>query len=453
MAGDFIYSRDQFVAEHELARFIKTLAKTKVEAVPWILDGLKHKQPEAVVNACINGISTLTGPPGTGKTTTLQAVVNSYVRAGLSVLLLGPTGKAAKRADEVVNKGKSFVEKIQCSTIHTGLEYDGRLQGFAYNRKRHLPYDAVIGDEWSMAGSLLSRDFFESVKPGKTRVVLCGDPYQLPSVDPGNVLNDVRHSGIVPNVELDVVLRTGPNSGITYNANRMLRGQDISKIDPVSGEDFTDFFVVPKPSEKATVDTIVRWVSETIPQKRKLDPLKDIQVMSPGKAGITGTKHLNNLLREALNKDGAPGLCGFRLGDKVLNKKNFKQHNIVNGDMGFVKDVVRGNSGSHLTIDFGAGSGPDHDGIVHLSTEECDQMLLGYCPTIHSSQGCEFPVAIIPTHKAHHLLLTRNLVYTGLTRGKSLGMFVGDMDALLAAIKNTRCINRKTRLGSLLRAA
>ena len=453
MPGLYIYTPEQYLAENEIAYYMKRLLKAKVEAVPWITTDLKHKQPDAVVNACTKSVSILTGRPGTGKTTTARMIVKSLVKAGLRGLVIAPTGKAAKRADEVVNKGISFVDKITCSTAHTGLEYDGRLGGFAYNRTRKLPFDFVLMDEFSMGGAVIQRDVLEAIQPGKTRLIYCGDPYQLPSVDPGNVAHDMIASGVIPMVELDVVLRTGANSGITYNANRILLGQELGKTDPTTGEDFKDFFFVPKRTELETRDVLIKWICQDLPAKRKFDSLADIQLMCPGKNGVVGTKNMNSVLRSELNRTVGRELYGFKVGDKVLNKRNNKKLNIVNGDIGYVKQVVQGQSGSHIEIDFGGTSGPHQNGLTPMRGEEMDKVVLAYATTVHSSQGSEFPVAILPTHRCHTMLLTRNLIYTGLTRGQQLGMFVGEPDALLCGIKNTSSIDRYTRLCELLRAA
>lgn len=446
-----IYRPDMFLAENELAFFMGKLLNSRVEHIPWKTDGLLHKQPEAVINACTKSVSILTGPPGTGKTTTLQQIVKSFDAAGLSGIVCCPTGKAAKRADEVINVGRNFVNRIQCSTTHSALEYDGMSMSFGYNRSNRFRWDYVLMDEFSMQECMIMRDFIEAINPGKTRVVFCGDQYQLPSVGPGNVARDMIESNVIPAIELDVVLRTGPNSGITYNANRILRGQDICKSNLDTGDVFSDFFMVPR-DEQSTQKSILQWVCEDIPKKRGLDPLRDIQVMAPGKNGLVGTKLMNELLRAALVPDKTKEtLLGFKVGDKVMNIKNKKRMNIVNGDVGFVNDVVRSESGSHITVDFGGMAGPNQNGITDLNVEDAGDIRLAFCTTIHKLQGSETPVAIIPVHTCHTMLLTRNLVYTGITRAKLLGMFVGDGTALKGAIKNTSSTQRRTRLKELLR--
>lgn len=451
MADYLVYKPDMYVAEHELAFFLSKLVKTKVPAIPWNTEGLLHKQPEAVINACTQSVSILTGPPGTGKTTTLRKIVDSYIKAGLRGIIVTPTGKAAKRADEVVNKDRNFVERVQCSTTHAALEYEAQESGFKFNRFNRWKYDFVIMDEFSMQECLIMRDFVEAIKPGLTRLVFCGDQYQLPSIGPGNVARDLVNSQTIPNVELDVVLRTGPNSGISHNASLILRGQDLCKFDPVTGEAFKDFFFVPRETESDSVQSVLNWITIEIPEKHKLNPLLDIQLLCPGKNGLVGTKNFNRILRDALNPKSDSTLCGYRLGDKVINNRNTKPLSLVNGDVGFVKDIVRGQSGSHMVVDFGPNTGPNMDGITQLKPELVDsQLKLAYALTVHKAQGSEYQVCIMPVHPCHTILLTRPLVYTGPTRGKQLSLLVGSYKTMKGAIRNTRSQDRQTRLQILM---
>lgn len=449
-----LYPPNLYLAERELAFFLTKILAAKVPAIEPLTTGLKHKQPVAVVNSCTQSLSILTGPPGTGKTTTLKMIVESFLKVGLKILIVSPTGKAAKRANEVVNSGRSFVSSIPCRTVHSALEYDAQSGGFVYNRFHYLPFDVVIMDEFSMADVELMRDFLEAIRPGKTRVVLCGDQYQLPSVGPGNVSRDLISIRQIPQVELDVVLRTGENSGITYNANRILRGQDISKQDN-EGTLFTDFFFVGRESEEETVKSIIKWVKEDLPGKRGFNSIRDIQVMTPGKNGIVGRKNLNKVLRDALNPPqinaAGKAVGGFRVGDKVINTKNDKKLYLVNGDMGFVKEVVNGQGGTHLTIDFGPNTGPDLTGMVSFKGDMLERIQFAFAQTVHKSQGSEFPVEILPIHACHTRLLTRNLVYTGLTRGKQLGMLVGSLQVFGKAVRNTVSQRRQTGLVEAIR--
>lgn len=452
LLDQLLYLPEMYVAENELAFLLARLVSTPVEKIEAQTEGLKHKQPEAVINACKQRVSILTGPPGTGKTTTLRKIVDSFQAAGLTGAVVGPTGKASKRADEVINDGRNFVQKLKCSTTHSALEYDSKSDSFKFNRKNHLKYDYVIMDEFPMQELVTMRDFLESIDHTKTRVVFSGDQYQLPSVGPGNVGRDLINSMVIPAIELDVVLRTGPKSGVTYNANRILRGLDIEKIDPHTNELFTDFFFVQK-SEEAAAKEIVKWISCDLPEKRGMNPLKDIQLMCPGKNGAVGTKIMNDRLRDILNpsKSGDSSVFGFRKKDKVINNRNNKKLNIVNGDVGFVKDIVKGDNGSHLIVDFGGASGPESNGLVSIGGEALSNLKLAYALTVHKSQGSEFPVAMMPCFKSHIRLLTRNLLYTGLTRAKLMGLITGDIKALRMAIKNTQPEKRVTRLSERIR--
>lgn len=448
-----LYSLPLFLAEKEAAYFFCKLLKAKVDTIPADIEGLKHKQPLAVENACKQAVSIVTGPPGTGKTTTLRKVIDSFSKAGLTGRVFSPTGKAAKRADEVINSGRSFVEAVKCSTVHSGLQWDGASQGFTFNRLNRLKEDYIVLDEFPMQDVENFRDLMEAIKPGKTRLVLCGDPYQLPSVGPGNVAHDLLSTGKIPTVELDVILRTGENSGITYNANRIFQGLDITKTDPHTGKDFKDFFFVARKNEDATCKSIIKYITEDLPQKRKFNPLQDIQLMCPGKNSFCGVKNMNRALREVLVKTKTNQVGGFQEGDKLIHLRNDKARNLVNGDVGFVKDVIKGEKGGHLVIDFGPRTGPNQDGLAEFRGEGLQKLYFAFALTVHKSQGSEFPVAIMPIHTCHTILLTRNLVYTGLTRGKQLGLLIGDIEALRRAIKNNRSERRMTGLGGFIAAA
>lgn len=444
-----IYRPNQFVAERELAYYISRFVKAKCKPITPLTDTLLHKQPQAVEMACTKPISILTGPPGTGKTTTLKQIVCSFLASGLRGRIVGPTGKSAVRADEVVNVGRNFVAKVPCTTIHTALQWSMLEGGFTYNRTHRLPDDYLILEEFSMPDIELYRDTFEAINPFRTRVLLCGDQHQIPSIGPGNVARDLIECGRIPTTELDVVLRTGENSGVTYNANLILRGEEISKTDS-DGVAFKDFYMVGKATELETTNAIIKWVSEEIPARLGFKHA-DIQVLCAGKEGLSGTKNLNRLLRDALNnvdEKKVAKLNGFRVGDKVINNVNLKQFNIVNGSIGNVKDVVSGQSGSHIIIDFGPGCGKDGTGIVELRSTET--ISLAYALTVHKSQGSEFPVVIMPLHRTHMRLMSRAIVYTGITRARQLGMFCGDYEVLRYATKNIQNVNRKTKLQELI---
>jgi exodeoxyribonuclease V alpha subunit len=447
-----LYTLPLFLAEKEAAYFFVKLLKAKVEKINPEIESLKYKQPLAVENACNESVSIITGPPGTGKTTTLRKVIDSFIKAGLTGRVFSPTGKAAKRADEVINSGRSFVDAVKCSTVHAGLQWEGASQSFAFNRLNRLKDDYIVLDEFPMQDAENFRDLVEAIKPGKTRLVLCGDPYQLPSVGPGNVARDLLSTGKIPTVALDVILRTGENSGITYNANRIFNGLDVCKTDPVSGKDFKDFFFVARKNEDATCKSIIQYITEDLPQKRNFNPLQDIQLMCPGKISFCGTKNMNRALREVLVPTKTTQVGGFQIGDKLIHLRNDRARNLVNGDVGFVEDVIKGERGGHLVINFGPRTGPNQDGIAEFRGEQLQKLQLAFALTVHKSQGSEFPVAILPIHTCHTILLTRNLVYTGLTRGKQLGLFVGDIEALRRAIWNNRSEQRMTGLPEYITA-
>lgn len=448
MATEF-YLPNYFAAEHETAAYIARLLQQPCKSIKASADGLSHKQPEAVAMACSNSLSILHGPPGTGKTTTLRCIVQSFQDAKLSILGISPTGKASKRMYEVINRDCS--NKINCMTVHRGMKYNPGLHAFGINRFQPFDYDVLIMDEWSMLGCLLCRDFLSSVNPKRTRVLFCGDPWQLPSVDPGNVAKDMVMSGVLPSTELDFVFRTGKNSGIAYNAQRILQGENIVKIDPRTGETFNDCFFVPTKSEEETFQWIIDNVSEKIPRARHVNPNTDIQVLSPGKKGTVGTEAINKALRDKLNPyDSASKgktFKGFRVNDRIINRKNSYQYGIVNGDVGLISAI----EDEVVVCEFSVGAGIDGSGHVEIAKSDFESIYLAYCNTVHSSQGSEYNTVVVPIHRSHHMLLTRELVYTAWTRAKQLTVFVGDSRAFAYALSNNVTSKRNTNLQPILK--
>lgn len=447
MATEF-YLPNYFAAEHETAAYIARLVKQSCKSIESVTEGLSHKQPNAVAMACNKPLSLLYGPPGTGKTTTLRCIVQSFQNAGLSILGISPTGKASKRMDTVINDGRD--NKIKCMTVHRGMRYNPAMNIFGINRFAPFEYDVLIMDEWSMLGCLLNRDFLSSVNSKRTRVLFCGDPWQLPSVEPGNTAKDMVMSGVLPRTELDFVFRTGKNSGIAYNAQRILQGENIVKIDPRTGENFNDCFFVPTRSEEDTFQWIIDNVSEKIPRARGIDPVTDIQVLSPGKKGTVGTENINKELRELLNPVGLIHqkiFKGFRANDRVINRKNNYHYGIVNGDIGIISSI----EDKSVIIEFGAGAGTDGSGRVEIAKSDFESIYFAYCNTVHTSQGSEYNTVVMPLHRCHHILLTRELVYTAWTRAKKLTVFVGDPGAFAYALSNNVTSKRNTNLQSRLK--
>lgn len=444
----YFYLPKYFAAERELSAYVKRMKKASCQQITPITTGLEGLQCAAVEQACSSPISLLYGKPGTGKTTTMRRIVQSFDMAGMTGIIMAPAAKAAKRAAEVLDTGYfGWSSKPECVTTYRGLEYNGGIGTFMRNYKRPLDVDYVILEETGMLGCLNACDVLSAIDPKKTRIILSGDPYQLPSVEAGNVFYDLITSDFVPKVELEKIHRTGPKSGIAINAARMLQGILPLKNHPDTGEPFDDCFFVPRESEEDTLKTILEYITEKIPAKRGVDRLSGIQSLAPGKKSTCGTDSLNKELRAILNPSGRLGVRQFRCGDKVINRRNNYSLGIVNGDVGLIKDI----SASGMTVDFGLGAGLDGCGIVEIQGDSLDAIHLAYSYTVHSSQGSEYPVVLMPIHRCHWKLLFQNLLYTGWTRAKQLTIFLGDIDAFRYGIQNRVTEKRKTGLKSLLR--
>lgn len=430
--------------EYEVAAYIARLIKSTCKKIDPVTDGLNEKQSEAVVNACTNSISILCGKPGTGKTTTLRRIIDSFQQAFMTGLVIAPSAKAAKRAHSVINTDREIT--VECKTIHRGLSYKHNI-GFSINMNNKFDVDYIVLEEFSMCDLQLLRSVLCAIDHKKTRIIFSGDNNQLPSIGSGNISRDMISCGVIPTIELKEIFRQGKDSGIVYNAARILDGLDTVKIDPKTGMEFEDFYFVPRESQEKSLEFIVSSVQEKITNKTGIKT-EDIQVLSPGRKSVVGTNNINDSLRLKLNPSGRE-YRGFRIGDKVINRKNNYDKNVVNGDSGVVTGFIE--KEGTVIFNFGPGTGENEDGVVKLQADELNSVYQSYCITIHSSQGSEFEAVIIPIHTCHTVLLFRELLYTAVTRSRKLSVVVGDPKAYSRCIFNNGNSKRKTGLSQLIK--
>ncbi len=392
-------------------------------------------QREAIEAAAKRKVVVITGGPGTGKTTIVRAVLSVLDKSGLRVALSAPTGRAAKRLAEATAH--------EATTIHRLLEFEPRTRSFQRNDERPLDADALIVDEASMVDISLADALLGAVGSA-ARVVIVGDADQLPSVGPGAFLRDVIASGVVPTVRLDEIFRQASESGIVANAHHILRGEKPEGSDAPEG----DFFVIPRSDPVEAAMLIRELVTRRIPQRFGLNPRDDVQVLTPMHRGPAGTIALNATLQEALNPSAA---CithrGVKLGidDKVMQTRNDYEREVFNGDVGVVRAVdVREKT---ITVRF------DENRLVDYEESDLDVLTLAYATSIHKSQGSEYPAVVVPLLTAHFVMLSRNLLYTAVTRAKRLCCLVADPRALGVALGETRREDRMSKLADRLRAA
>ncbi len=397
---------------------------------------LAEAQREAVLAAVSHQLLVITGGPGVGKTTIVRAILSVFQYAKHSVALAAPTGRAAKRLTESTG--------TRAVTIHRLLEYEPRLSQFQRCEESPLDVDVVIVDEVSMIDIQLCQALLAALHP-RTRLVLVGDADQLPSVGPGALLRDVIESRAVRVVRLNAIFRQSSTSHIVQNAHRILVGQR-----PVScerGAEFADFFIVERKDGVKAAETIRDLFVQRIPSSFGLDAKKDIQVLCPMHRGPTGTTHLNGLLQGAINAHGAAlerkGFS-FRVGDRVMQLKNDYDRDVYNGDVGFIVDV----DPTHVTL------GVSFDGrTLTYSDAELDALTLAYATSVHKSQGSEYPAVIVPLLTAHFVMLSRNLLYTAVTRARKVCVLVADPKAIDLALSELKREQRATTLVDRLRAA
>ena len=405
------------------------------------------KQLLAIKEAIADGVVVITGGPGTGKTTTINAIIKIFEELELKVILAAPTGRAAKRMTETSGRESKTIHRL------LGFAYMEEDMGFNKDEDSPIEADVIIIDESSMIDILLMNSLLKAINEG-TRIILVGDIDQLPSVGAGNVLRDIINSESIRVVMLDKIFRQAEESMIVVNAHKINKGES-----PILNGKDKDFYFLPEVNPNSTLETIIELNKERLPKYYNYDPIKDIQVLTPMKKGDVGTNSLNRKLQEALNPEStfkAEKKMGeeiFRVGDKVMQIKNNynlewekivdgraleKGEGVFNGDFGYVQSIDH--EENKLKVLF------DDERLVDYSFNGLDELMLSYAITVHKSQGSEFPVIIIPIHWGPPMLLTRNLIYTGITRARELVVLVGELRFLDMMIKNNRIAKRYSSL-------
>jgi exodeoxyribonuclease V alpha subunit len=427
----WLYLKPLFQAETGVARDLRRLCKGQHPlptinfevALAWVEKKmgleLAPTQREAIRRAATQKVLVVTGGPGTGKTTIVRGILEIFAAKGRTVALAAPTGRAAKRLSETTGR--------EAKTIHRLLEFDASIGGFKRDREKALDLDLLVIDEASMIDVVLMSQLLRAVPPWAC-LVLVGDVDQLPSVGPGTVLADIIASGAVPVVRLTEIFRQAGQSWIVRAAHRVNYGELPESAPGSQG----DFYFVESNTPEQIIDTIITMLRDRIPAKFGFDSLRDVQLLSPMNRSELGARNLNIKLQEVLNPATSEQRSEiqrfgwtFRIGDKVLQTVNNYDKDVFNGDIGRVaaidtpeQELTVEYEGRRVVYDFG----------------ELDELSLAYALSIHKSQGSEYPAVIIPLHTQHYMLLQRNLLYTGITRGKKLVVLVGSRKALATAV-------------------
>lgn len=435
----FIWLKTLFFAETGIAREILRLQKglsylrqIDIEkALEWVQNSLNIElavnQKTAIGCALDNKMHIITGGPGTGKSTITNAILTISGKLTQKIMLAAPTGRAAKRMSEITQK--------KAQTIHSLLQFDFKLGRFKHNRESPLDCDLLIIDEASMIDTFLMYHLLRAI-PDHARVILVGDINQLPSVGPGNVLKDIISSDSVSVTVLNQIFRQAAGSRIITNAHRINKGV----FPEINNQHDSDFFFIEATEAEDVLKQIVTLVAHRLPKKYGFDALNDIQVLAPMRKGIIGTENLNVVLQQTLNTREDPLMYAgrrFLIGDKVMQIRNDYNREVFNGDIGRIVEIDMQEQQVVVVID-------DREVIYEFS--DLDELVLSYAVSIHKYQGSECPCIVIPVHLSHFKLLTRNLLYTGVTRGKRLVVLVGTKKALAIAVKNDDVKKRYTGL-------
>lgn len=460
-------------AIHRIDQTESTIPPIKLEAaLKWAQEraslDFAPQQSAALSQALQSKFSIITGGPGTGKTTILRAAVDILRAKRARIALASPTGRAAQRLAEAAG--------APASTIHRLLKYDGASRSFIYNADNPLPCDFLIVDEASMLDTRLAAHLFQAI-PSPAHLLLVGDSDQLPSVGPGNVLGDLMAAPPARVARLDTIFRQGETSGIIRTAHAIRAGEThpdktLHSLRELNAED--DFVFIEATSPEQTAKAIRYLATEYIPKTYRLDPIRELQILSPMHRGSSGISALNPELQDALNPEAKAlsrlqsdpdytparqshfrektrkplpvaleyGSTTYRIGDKIIQNRNNYDKNVFNGDTGIVERVAPDKSG--LTINFNGER-------IEYTKGELGEVQLAYAISIHKSQGSEYPAVIIPLLKQHFMMLQRNLVYTGITRARQKVYLIGDLEAYAMAIRNNKTEIRRTHLQARLR--
>ena len=426
----------------------------------------ESKQSLAVQTALSNKITIITGGPGTGKTTILRAIVEILSAKKCKVILASPTGRAAQRLSESAKK--------EARTIHRLLKFDPSSGSFFHNRENLLSCDCIIIDETSMVDTQLAASLFDAI-PSTAHLILVGDSDQLPSVGSGNILSDLKHASFSKVVRLDTIYRQAKESRIITTAHNILKGvnqpemtlQSMHHLDPK-----IDFNFIEAEDDERMLKAILYLVKDYLPKvdpNRTIDPIQDIQILSPMHKGSAGIQNLNEALQNCLNNSTkakrrmdeekdyqsakqiffkektqkplpfeiAYGNIQYRIGDKVIQTINNYDKNVFNGDIGILKAISA--DASTVSIAY-------NQNLIEYKRNELSQIQLAYALSIHKSQGSEYPIVILPLMKQHFIMLQRNLLYTAITRAKEKLYIIGSVNAYSIAVKNNKTDIRRTNL-------
>ena len=388
---------------------------------------LSDSQRSAIHTALDSKITIITGGPGVGKTTLVNSLLKIIRSKDINVVLCAPTGRAAKRLTEATS--------LQAKTIHRLLKFEPKTLGFKYTADNPLPIDVLIIDESSMIDILLFNYLLQAV-PDHAAILFIGDVDQLPSVGPGAMLSELMHSEQIKTVRLTEIFRQAQSSKIIINANRVNQGHM-----PLPNELSSDFYTIYADTPDQIQQKLIQVVCTRLPAFYECDPVKDIQVLTPMNRGGLGARDLNAALQQQLNGHSEPKIIRlgttFAPGDKVIQLNNNYEKDVFNGDIGYIDRIDVAQEKVMIYFD---------QSLKEYQAHELDELTLAYAISIHKSQGSEFPIVVMVLAMEHYMLLSRNVLYTGMTRGKKIVVLIGQKKAIKMAVENNKEAQRISNL-------